>query len=186
MIKFVLHGGNTSEVNRDNNNFFKEMTVSNKKRLRILLNYFARDKYELNEVSGQDIKRFKKLSVVENLNFEIAQPGKLSEQLKYVDVMYIRGGSTERLMKQLLLTKDFEKCIDGKTIRGSSAGVYVLAKYFYSNDSKIIGKGLGILNIKTYCHYEPTDIKIVNKLASYKEKLPLLILPNYKWVVMYK
>ena len=186
MIKFVLHGGNTSEKNLDNNSFFKEMILGKEGKVRILLNYFARDEHELNELSIQDMKRFKKLSVIKDLSFEIAHPNKLPQQLKWSDVMYIRGGLTEQLMRKLSLTKDFERHFDGKTIGGSSAGVYALVKYYFSNDSKKIGKGLGILNIKAYCHYEQKDRGVIEKLASYKEKLPILVLPNYKRVVIYK
>jgi hypothetical protein len=186
MIKFVLHGGNSSEINLDNNSFFKEMTVSEKNKLRILLNYFSREESEIAKLSDQDMKRFKKLSVSKNLEFEIAQPDKLSEQLKRADVMYMRGGWTNWLTEKLLLTRNLNKLLDNKVIGGSSAGVYTLTKYYYGNDSKRLGKGLGILPIKAYCHYEPKDMKVINKLASYKERLPLLVLPNYKWVVMYK
>lgn len=186
MIKFVLHGGNTSENNRDNNSFFREMTVSNKRKLRILLNYFSREKSYQPKLFKQDVTRFKKLSLVKNLDFMLAEPDKLSQQLKQADVMYMRGGWTEWLVKKLALTKDLEKLLSNKVVGGSSAGVYALTKYYLGNDAKRIGKGLGILSIKAYCHYEKKDTDIVKKLSSYKEKLPILVLPNYKWFVMYK
>jgi peptidase E len=186
MIKFVLHGGDTSENNNDNNSFFREMTVSRKKNINILLNYFSRKAEDVERCFNQDTKRFKKVSFVKDLEFKIADPKKLAEQLNWADVMYMRGGWTELLIKKLAKTKDLEKLMEGKVIGGSSAGVYCLAKYYYGNDSKKIGKGLGILKLKTYCHYENKDAKIVEQLTSYKEDLPLLALPNYKWVVMYK
>jgi len=186
MVKFVLHGGNTSELNKDNNSFFREMTFSNKKKLKILLNYFAREDSGLKKLSEQDSKRFKKLTLVKNIDFDIAYPNKLYKQLEWADVMYMRGGRTEWLTKKLYQTNNLEKLFQGKVIGGSSAGVYTLVAYYYGNDSRKIGTGLGILNIKAYCHYEPKDAKTIEKLTSYKEKLPLLVLPNYKWVVMYK
>jgi len=167
MIKFVLHGGNTSENNRDNNSFFREMTVSSKKKLKILLNYFSRDGSEHTKLYKQDVARFKKLSLVKNLDFMMAEPDKLSQQLKLADVMYMRGGWTEWLTKELSLTKNFEKLLSNKVIGGSSAGVYCLSKYYYGNDVGKIGEGLGILPIKAYCHYEKNDTDIVKKLASY-------------------
>jgi hypothetical protein len=186
MIRFVLHGGDTSEKNCDNNSFFKEMTLGKKGKVQVLLNYFARPDWEIIELSKQDIKRFKLESVNKNLEFDVAKNNEFSKQLEWADVMYMRGGVTSLLTKKLSRTPNLENLFDGKTIGGSSAGVYALVKYYFCNDEKKIGKGLGILNIKAYCHYGQKDREVVEKLASYKEKLPLLVLPNHKWTVIYK
>lgn len=186
MIKFVLHGGHTSKANMDNSGFYREMTADQKGKLKILLNYFARKEEDIERLSRQDIQKFKKYSANKNIEFKIAKSDNLESQLKWADVMYMRGGWTEWLTKKLSKTPNLEKSFDDKVIGGSSAGVYTLVKYYYGNDSKRIGKGLGILSMKAYCHYETKDKAIVKKLSSYKEKLPLLILPIYKWVVIYK
>jgi peptidase E len=186
MIRFVLHGGNTSEVNRDNSSFFREMTIGKRGRLKVLLNYFAREDKDVEKLSKQDVTKFRKHSINKKIEFKIAEPKALSEQLKWADVFYVRGGWTDWLTKKQMMTKNLEKLLDGKVVGGSSAGVYCWSKYYYGNDSRKISKGLGIIPIKAYCHYQPKDIKIVEKLTSYKERLPLLVLPNYKWVIMYK
>ena len=46
LTKYILHGGNTGEINKYNNNFFKEMTANLKGKIKILLNYFARNESE--------------------------------------------------------------------------------------------------------------------------------------------
>jgi len=186
MIKFVLHGGYTSKVNRDNSGFYREMTKDKKGNLKVLLNYFARKKEDIERLSRQDIRKFKKYTANKDLEFKIAKSDNLGKQLEWANVMYMRGGLTEWLTKKLSKTPNLEKLFDNKVIGGSSAGVYTLVNYYYGNDSKKIGKGLGILHIKAYCHYETKDKAIVKKLTLYKENLPLLILPIYKWVVIYK
>ena len=82
--------------------------------------------------------------------------------------------------------KNLKHLFKGKTIAGSSAGVYTLSKYYYSNDLKNIFNGLGILNIKAYCHIKKTDSRIVSVLNKHKEELPLVLLPDCMWITLYE
>ncbi len=187
MIKFVLHGGDAKPKNKDNIGFFSEMTDGLRGRIKILFNCFACDDEVIADKYKRNCEKFKLYSVNKNLKFALADPKKFVRQIKWADVVFIHGGSTEKLVNKLLpFISQFENLLEGKVVGGSSAGVYCLSKYYYGNVSQKIGKGSGILNIKSYCHYDPKDRLVVEKLASYKEKLPLLILTNYKWVVMYK
>lgn len=79
-----------------------------------------------------------------------------------------------------------EELFEGKIIGGSSAGSYVLGRCYWGNDSHMLGDGLGILNIKIFCHYKPADKKNLETLKEFKEDFPILVLPDYKWVVFYK
>jgi len=186
MTKFILHGGDTKEINQDNNSFFRDMTLGSKGKTLVLLNYFAREDNEVKGLAEQDKQRFLQNSDNRNLEFEIARPERLAEQLSRAEIMYMRGGETNWLKEKLLMTPNLTELFNNKVIAGSSAGVYVLSKYYWGNDTNKLGDGLGILNLKTYCHYKPEDEGIVNKLTAYKEKLPLLVLPNYKWAVFYQ
>lgn len=186
MTKYILHGGNSKEINPDNDSFFREMTSCSKGKILILLNYFSREDNEIETLAKQDQQRFIQNSDNKELDFEIADPDQLTEQIKKADVLYIRGGDTGKLKNKLSKTPHFEQLIKEKVIAGSSAGVYVLSRYYYGNDSARIGEGLGVLNFKAFCHYTPNDQHIVQQLLDYKENLPLLTLPNYKWVVIYK
>ena len=185
MTKYILHGGNTSEPNIDNNSFFKEMTVGFRGKTTILLNYFSRKDDEVTQKFEQDKRRFLRLSKNKYLVFEIAQAETLARQLKKANVMYMRGGTTAWLTEKMSRTSNLKALFKGKVIAGSSAGAYALSKYYWGNDAKKIDKGLGVLNIKTYCHYSPKDKLIVSRLLKYKEDLPLLILPNHKWTVFF-
>ena len=186
MTKYILHGGDTFKKNDDNNNFFREMTLGLEGRIKILLNYFAREESEFNKLAKQDIKRLLRYSKNKNLEFQIATPEKFKKQLRWMNVMYMGGGRTIKLLKKLRNIKNIKRLLEGKVIAGSSAGAYALSRYYYGNNSKILGKGLGVLNIKCYCHCKPEDTKIIKKLIGYKEELPLILLPNYKMFIIHK
>ncbi len=186
MTKYILHGGNTFEKNNDNNNFFREMTLGLEGRIRILLNYFSRQESEIDKLAKQDEQRLLRYSKNKDLEFQVAEIEIFEKQLRWADIMYMRGGSTELLMKKLRKVKNIERLFEGKVIAGSSAGAYALSKYYYANDSKMLGKGLGILNIKCYCHCKPEDTKVIRKFMAYKEELPLILLPNYKMQIIHK
>lgn len=186
MTKYILHGGNTRETSPDNDSFFREMTLCSKNKTLVLLNYFAREDDEVEGFAKQDKQHFLQNSDGKDLKFEIAHPKQLTEQLSRADIMYMRGGKINWLKEKLLETPNLTELFKNKVIAGSSAGVYVLSKYYWGNDTNKLGDGLGVINFKTYCHYKPEDEEIINKLSAYKEKLPLLVLPNYKWIVFYQ
>ncbi len=186
MTKYILHGGYTRESNSDNDTFFREMTQGLTGKVSVLLNYFATVEESRNEQYFKEEKeRLLQNSENKDLEFEIARVGKLKEQLEKAGVMYMRGGSSHKLLEGLSKTSELEKLFEGKVIAGSSAGACALSKYYVSNDSGKIGEGLGILNIKCYCHYEEGD-ENVPKLKAYKEALPILTLPNCKWAIFYQ
>lgn len=186
MTKYILHGGNSSHQSPDNDSFFAEMTKGLEGKVHILLNYFSRKDDEVERCAEQDKVKFLENSVTKNLQLEIADENNLAEQLERCDVFYMRGGETAKLVEKMRKTPNVEKLFQGKVVGGSSAGVYVLGKYYWENDIGQLGEGLGIFDLKTFCHYTHEDKEIVEKLLAHGEDLPLLTLPNYKWVVMYR
>lgn len=189
MTKFILHGGDTRELNSDNNSFFGEMTQGFKGKVKILLCYFSRKDDDITRCFEQDKKRFLQNSKNKNLKFEIADQKILKEQLVRSDVFYMRGGETAKLLKKLSSTKNLIRLFDGKVVAGSSAGAYVLSKYYWNHGESSLNefsRGLGIIKVNTLCHYEQERSDIVSKFLKYKKDLPLLALPNYKWAIIYK
>lgn len=186
MTKYILHGGNSKDINPENDGFFREMTFGSVGKTYVLLNYFSREDAEVENLAEQDKQRFLQNSENREIEFEIAHPDRLTEQLQRAFVMYMRGGKTHMLTSKMKKTNNVESLFRNKVIAGSSAGVYFLSKYYWGNDTAKIGEGMGILNIKAFCHYSPQDTETVEKLLKYKESLPLFTLPNYKWTVWYK
>lgn len=180
MIKFILHGGNTSKINIDNDNFFKEFGSELKNGRKILLNYFARDEHEWEKLAKEDENRISGLNKNNKIKFEIAKEDIFEKQIKSADVIYFRGGDTYKLLGKLKKIKKIESLFEGKTIIGSSAGACVLGKYFYDNDYNKFDNGLGIIDYKIFCHYDESCLNLARKLDDYKEKLELILLPVYK------
>lgn len=185
MTKYVLHGGITKGERAANGSFFREVTSGMTGTVKILLNYFAREVGEWEQCAKEDKKKFLKNRENNKLEFEIANPDTLPDQLKRCDVMYMRGGTTTMLADRLSRTRDFEKLFEGKVIAGSSAGVNVLSTYHWSNEEGKIKQGFGVLAIKTKCHFRPDEREKIRMLMEHKEKLPVVVLADYQWVAMY-
>lgn len=186
MTKYILHGGSTRAINPDNESFFREMTLGLEGKIKILLVYFAVSDEEAEEFAPKDKERFLANSDNKDLEFEVARVEGFAQQVKNSDVIYLRGGDTEQLMEKLKQNPDLKSLFEGKVVGGSSAGAYALCKYYWTHDGLKVGEGLGIFDIKCYCHYVPEGTDILEALRLYKEELPILTLPDYKWVVVYK
>jgi peptidase E len=186
MTKFILHGGHTRIVNPDNNSFFKEITADTQDKALILLNYFSRDGNEVEQCASHDKRRILENSSNKELEFEVADINYFSDQIKRAQAIYVRGGDTKKLVAEMSKVHNLAGLFKDKTIAGSSAGLYFLTKYYWSNDRKQIEEGLGFFSIKAYCHYRPEENENIKQLLSYKEDLPLLTLPDFKYVVWFK
>jgi len=186
MTKYILHGGNTRVPSPDNESFFREMTLGIKGKALVLLNYFSREEKEFPELFEQDKKRILEYSESKDLEFEIAKEDVFEEQLKRAKVMYMRGGKTKKLLEKMKKLDSPEELFAGKIIVGSSAGAYVLSKYYWKHEEGEIGQGLGILNLKVYCHYHPEDLSVLGKMTQFEKDIPLLVLPEGKWQIFYK
>lgn len=183
MTKYILHGGYTREENFDTDSFYREWTKGLDGKIKILLCYFAefRDHY-----FDEDNERLLENSRNKNFELEIADADNFRTQIKNSDVVYFRGGSITKLLSVLRNFPNLKSLLSGRIVIGSSAGTYALSKYYWNNDKKEIQDGLGILNIKSFCHYKDEDKENMQKLAEYKEDLPIITLPDYKWVTIYK
>jgi peptidase E len=186
MTKYILHGGSSNVDHPDNDSFFREMTAGTKGKTSILLNYFSRKQDEVEKCAEQDKARFLRTSENQDIVFEVAVRENFVDQLGRADVMYMRGGQTKKLVDALSGIQNIEQLFEGKIIGGSSAGVYVLAKYYWENDINELGSGLGIFSFKAFCHYTADQSGKLENLLGHGEKLPLLTIPDYKWLVFFK
>lgn len=184
MTKYILHGGRTGIVSEYNRKFFREILKDLKSPINILLVYFAREEDDWPRVTKEDIERFQKAAGKRKIKIDVAIKNlfELNKQIERADVVYIRGGYTPKLqgaMKKL----DLKNLFKNKVIAGSSAGAYLISKYYYSNDDEVLREGLGLLPIKCFCHYT-SQKNILDKLKKYKENLPLYKIPEQKFVVI--
>ncbi len=142
--------------------------------------YFAVPDELVKEKHKIYVEYFKRTNIDnKKIELKVASKENFIEELQWADVVYLRGGDTLLLLSQIKKYPNFKKELLKKdVVAGSSAGVYFLAKYAFSNSRSIVYKGLGILDIKTNCHYK--EGKNLNELDKLNGKLVLLEEGEYK------
>lgn len=186
MTKYILHGGATSNRSDNNKNFFFTMTENIPDDATILCVYFARPKEDWLMLFEQDKINFSSVSQQKNLRFVLADDtiDTLTEQIKNADTVYLRGGDTDVLKNILGNVQNLNQLFQNKIISGSSAGVYVLSTYYYTNKKDRVEYGLGVLPIKTFCHYTEEKSHALNMLKTYNEDLDIYAIPEEKFFVI--
>ena len=176
--KYFLHGGATGKDTERNHVFFREIidSVGNKP-INILLIYFARAEGVWRSLFEEDMKKFTEASFRRGLhNIEVGDinVGILSDQIKEANIIFIRGGDTDKLRRKMDEVANLEDLLQGKVIAGSSAGAYILSSYYYANSKNEIKQGMGILPIKIFAHYSDDQIDNFRKLEMFGPDMPVL------------
>jgi len=191
MTKYILHAGNTGRKTDDNKNFFYEITRGLSDPVKVLCVYYAKeDKSKWQELFENDQENFSSASPQKVLIFEMANDKTIAfvEQIKSADVIYMRGGNSTHILQEYLeKVDDLEKLWSGKVVAGSSAGAIVLSEYYYENDDEVrpYNKGLGILPIKTFCHYTEEQSDKLTKLKEYGENMETIYtIPEEKFFII--
>tara|TARA_Y100001935_G_scaffold240590_1_gene229251 strand:- start:412 stop:996 length:585 start_codon:yes stop_codon:yes gene_type:complete len=188
--KFILHGGYTGEENNLNQGYFSEMIANVPDGGNMLLVYFASKDEKVDEKYKQDYSRIK--SLLKNGKEIVvlrATEENFIQEVKNADVIYIRGGDTQKLKSVLDKYPEFVEVIKGKTISGSSAGAYVLSKYYFTNSQNKVLEGCGCIPVRIICHYESKihpileNVDPVLKMRDYDDTLELILLKDYEWQV---
>lgn len=184
MTKYILHGGKTSIKSEDNNKFFSEIIKDLLSPINLLIVYFSRGEEEWPKLLKQDKEIINSIADDKKINFVLANKDieKFVQQIKDADGIYMRGGKTNMLKEILAKIKNLKKLFTDKVIAGSSAGAYVLSRYYMNSMGKI-GEGLGILPIKTLAHYKESRKNELDKLKNYGDKLTTYSLKETKFVV---
>ena len=187
MTTFILHGGYTGERNELNRGFFQEMVERCPEGGTILAVYFAREDEVCDQLFSEDLVRIGEAAQGKRLDTVPANKQEFVSQLESADVVYIRGGNTERLQKTLKKYAAFASLVKGKTVAGSSAGAYVLSAYYYSSSSAGVFKGFGFLPIRLVCHHEsirfPRNGDPIAALEETDKELELVVLRDFEWRV---
>jgi peptidase E len=189
MIKYILHGGATNMESIHNDNFFKEMLKGLPSLANILLIYFANDRKKWESLTNNDKENFAKANDGKELNFVVASNNidELRQQIKSADLVYMRGGSlTDVLLVEMSRLDDLQELFDGKIVSGSSAGAYILSKYFYSQDMGGIFEGTGVLPIKCTAHYTEKKDPFIKQMKNTGEELEVYPIPETEFVIIEK
>jgi peptidase E len=182
MTKFILHGGGEMQPNAEHDAFFKEMLKGLSENAKILFVYFAIPDESIESRHSTYVDYLRRNGEGKEFDVKIASYKNFINEIRWADVVYFRGGDAFRLLGVVGQYPDFEKELLKKmVVAGSSAGVYFLSKYAFSRSREIIYKGLGILPIKTNCHYsEEKEKGVMSAIGGYSGKLLLLKEGEYK------
>ncbi len=193
MTKYILHGGYTSTENELNRTFYEEIARDVPNGGTILLCYFASKDNDNSGRFNEDCARLKERSHSKNFTFLLANETDFIDQLKQADALYIRGGSTPKLLDALKKYSDLKDNLDGKTVAGSSAGAYAIGRYSAFHDDESGGKvrdGLGLLPLRVVCHYESSDLppnpEALTTLKNMAQELDIVFLKDFEWQVFKK
>lgn len=188
--KYILVGGYPRKA-ADGGKAFAEVLVADfEEPVKILDCLFARPVKNWSKAFAEDQDFFAHHLPDKKLEFQLADPDKFKEQVKWSHVVYIRGGETDKLISVFNRNTDWQKELDGKTLAGSSAGADAIAKYYYDLDDLELKEGMGLLPVKVLVHYR-SDCnapnvnwdKAYSELKDYKENLPILPLAEGQFEV---
>lgn len=150
---------------------------------RVLFIPFAKDEIDWEKtVQKYQNSIFLKLFKENRLSISTAilNPKTFKNQLCNADILFFSGGSELNLKK--ILKKN---TIPGtnKIIIGVSAGTNFLSRYYFSNDREKVEAGLGVLPIKTICHFSAEKNKKAI-LLSVKKNYPVFPIGNDEYITM--
>jgi hypothetical protein len=171
--KVVVSGGFAEELNELNSLFFKEILEGTGNKVTVLLILFSRPEDVWGLKSKGPIAQFDKVKGSKKLNYVIANHEELEEQITSSEIVYIRGGTNSLLLNEVSRHPRFVELIKGKIVAGESAGTYLLSDYFYSKSEGGVFRGLGVLPVKTICHFEGKNEEQLDKCPKELEKLLL-------------
>jgi peptidase E len=185
--KFILHGGRIRHQNEGNNAFLREVTKDLNDGDEILFIGFARrDEENRQEVYERDAALIRaqtdKDIIITNATHE-----DLMEQAKRAKAIFVTGGDSPELVKDIQQYPDFTHAIRGKVYAGSSAGACLVSTYYFGCNPPEVFRGLGWLPIRLLVHYGSEEYnateEAVAKLERCPDSLELVKIPEYEWVV---
>lgn len=187
MTKYILHGGYTRADNESNRAFYREVLRDVPDGGTVLLVYFASRKDDISAVFTQQIADFKSAANGKNIRYVLATEKDFLSQLGQSDAVYLHGGSTRKLIDKLRTYSDLGQHFEGKTVAGSSAGAYALARYGTSHSEEVVREGLGLVPLRVVCHFEsadlppsPASIALLKNIAA---DLEMVYLRDFEWKV---
>lgn len=184
---YILHGGETTRVNPENEMFFKQFTrFVESDEVRIVMCYFSKERETWNERLEMDRARIAN-QATKSITLSLASdPEDLLDKLKSHDVLYVAGGDAELIEPFLPRLKTLGDVLAGKVYLGCSMGAFIVSDQyvlsFDKQDTNTAHRGLGLLPISTLCHWDiekDKELKI-GLLKAAAPNTPILTLDECK------
>ena len=187
MTKFILHGGFTRIDNELNRAFFREFLADVQDGGNVLMVFFASREDDPTDTFKELSERMQSEAADKKIRFVLATQERFLEEVQNADALYLHGGSTNKLLRVLREFPLLEQYIQGKTIAGSSAGAYAIAKFGASHSEDTMREGLGLAPLRVVCHYESSELPpapgAVALLQNTATELELVLLRDFEWKV---
>jgi peptidase E len=186
MTTYILHGGFEKLECESNDAFYRRVVELVPDGGTVLLVFFASQDEEHEKRFKEYEERLMSRMGGKRLTLVLATKEHFMEQVKDADAVIMRGGSTDRLMSVLATYSNLKEAFEGKLVTGSSAGAYALSAFNYDKSSKVVRTGLGIVPVKTICHYqsgtvEDPGVEAEPIMRQAYPDIPLLILKDAEW-----
>jgi peptidase E len=130
----------------------------------------------------KDMDQFLRNKGGKKLEFIEAEKEKFLLQINQADIVYLGGGTTVNLIDVLVAYPNLADMFRGKIIAGESAGANVQAAYCYSKSGGGVIKGLGMLPVFMYPHYEKGGEEQID-LTQIPNNLEKLFLANCQFKI---
>ncbi len=155
--KVILNGGYPDRAPDGGLAFCREVTGGLSQPVKILECLFGREKNTWDSALKKDVELFHNVLAGVQVEFQIAKERTLVDQIGWADVVYFRGGYTQRLYDVLSVIPQWQDALKNKVVVGSSAGAYILSEvYVHAAEKPEARKGFGLVQIKTVAHYRST------------------------------
>ncbi len=189
MAKYILHGGGAQRESQNNDSFYAELVKDVPIAGTLLLVYFASRTDDYSEKLAYDFQKFEAISNGKKFKIEVATIDTFIDQITKANVIYFRGGSTDKLIHTLKQFSGLKQTFknSNKTIAGSSAGAYALSTWYASHyeDSAVVG--LGIVPVRVVTHFKsetmPPKQAAIENLKEVHTDMPLIILEEGEWII---
>lgn len=148
----------------------KALEESENKKI-FVINLTTNDQEILNEKRERHKKYFEELGAEVTFISDLPDnPEQIEEKLNNSGLLYISGGDTEILIKNIKemglgpLIKNFKGVIEG-----NSAGAYLLCKEHVEKRESRMKPGLGLINLRVKAHYNPELDSLLLRLSKGKK-----------------
>ena len=157
---------------------------------KVLMCFFASREEDTMSIYNKLSSKLIKFSNGKQIDFIFASLESFVKNVKQADAIYFHGGNTPTLLKDLKDFSDLELLFSQKTVAGSSAGAYMLAKYGTAHTGESVRQGLGMVNKKLVCHFQSPDMhpteSSFEELKQIAPELETIYLKDCEWQVIVK
>ncbi len=155
--KLILTGGYISKASDGGAGFCHEIVKNIERPIHILECVFGLSEDFWDSALKKDIDLFHRAAPELDVNFILAKKDFFVKQIEEADVIYFRGGETQKMHDTLFKIQGWQNALNDKIVIGASAGAYILSSFYvHPSQSPELRNGFGLVKMKIVTHYRST------------------------------